>query len=482
MIKNAEIHIAKLFWKITFKNRAVFILTFIIGILLAYAVFSGWENFKTQKKIRVMYQEQARQDWLDNPDKHPHRMAHYGHFAFRPKTPLSVFDVGMESFLGNSIFLEAHVQNPTNFSEAEFSTGMLRFGEISIAMILQTLLPLLIFFLGFRSLAVERENGTLKILMSQGLNRKQLLLGKILGMTLVMSTLYFPVIIITVFLWGFLQEMSISMDETYRLLVIVVIYFIYLCIFCVMTVIISALSKTSKTALTSSIGVWLLLTILLPRAGQSLGSYLYRAPSKAGFQAQIEHDVLRTGDSHNPDDPHYQALKDSILAAYNVDSVAQLPFNYSGLVMKEGEKITAGIHNNHLKKLRGVYAKQNSFSRYLAFLDPYMGIKNLSMALSGTDYNSFTDFQDQAEKYRYHLAQSLNDLQIKHISNTARSSADPASILDRKHWAQIEDFKYRPPGIGSAFRNELISFLSLLFWGLLLVLILGRLFKTLRIL
>ncbi len=306
MIKNTEVHIAKLFWKITFKNKAVFILTFIIGILLAYAIFSGWENFKTQETIRAKYQEQARQDWLDNPDKHPHRMAHYGHFAFRPKTPLSVFDFGMESaqFFWKPMY-------PTNFSEAEFSTGMLRFGEISIAMILQILWPLLIFFLGFRSIAAERENGTLKILMSQGLTRKQLLTGKSLGMILVMSTLYFPVIITTVLLWTLLQKMSIGMDETYRLLLIIGMYFLYLCIFCIIAVIISAWSKTSKTALTSSIGVWLLLTILLPRAGQSLGSYLYRSPSKAKFQAQIEHDVLKTGDSHNPNDPHYQALKDS---------------------------------------------------------------------------------------------------------------------------------------------------------------------------
>ncbi|MGS2762633.1 ABC transporter permease [Sinomicrobium sp. M5D2P9] len=482
MIKNTEALIARLFWKITFKNKAVFILTLIIGVLLAYAVFSGWENFKTQKEIRTKYQEEARQDWLDNPDKHPHRMAHYGHFAFRPKTPLSVFDFGMESFLGSSIFLEAHVQNPTNFSEAEFSTGMLRFGEISIAMILQILLPLLIFFLGFRSIAAERENGTLKILMSQGLSRKQLLLGKSLGMILVMSTLYFPIIIITVFLWALLQEMNISQDETYRLLLIIAVYFIYLCIFCFIAVIISAWSKTSKTALTSSIGAWLLLTILLPRAGQSLGSYLHRPPSKAEFQTQIENDVVKTGDSHNPDDPHYQALKDSVLAAYNVESVTQLPFNYSGLVMKEGEKITAEIHNEHLRKLRDIYARQNSFSRYLAFLDPYMGIKNLSMALAGTDYNSFIDFQDQAEEYRYHLAQSLNDLQIKFVSNRAKSSADPDYALDKEHWAEMEDFEYRPLRIGSAFRSELISFLSLSFWVLLLAWIIGRLSKTLKIL
>lgn len=138
--------LARHVWRTAFQNRAVFGLTLVIGLLLAYAAITGWTTFRTQNNIRAKYQEQARQDWLANPDKHPHRMAHFGHFAFRPKSPLSLFDFGMESFLGSTIYLEAHKQNAVNFSEAGFSTGLLRFGEISLAMVLQVLLPLLIFF------------------------------------------------------------------------------------------------------------------------------------------------------------------------------------------------------------------------------------------------------------------------------------------------------------------------------------------------
>ena len=188
---NSEILIAKLFIKTAFKNKAIFILTLFIGLLLVFAAFTGWMNFKNQSEMKAKYQEQSRKDWLSNPNKHPHRMAHYGNFAFRSKAPLSVFDFGMESFFGNSIYLEAHKQNTTNFSEAGFSTGLLRFGEISIAMILQVLLPLLIFFLGFSSIASERENGTLKILLSQGLSWKQLILGKSYGLISVIMTFLF---------------------------------------------------------------------------------------------------------------------------------------------------------------------------------------------------------------------------------------------------------------------------------------------------
>ncbi len=479
MQTRSEILIARLFWKTTFKNKAVFTLALLMGMLWAYAAFSGWVTFKNQNDMRARYQAQARKDWLDNPDKHPHRMAHYGHFAFRPKPPLSLFDFGMESFFGNAVFLEAHVQNTTNFSEAGFSTGLLRFGEISIAMILQLLLPMLIFFLGFSSIAAERENGTLKMLMSQGVGWRQLILGKTLGMLAVVQALYLPVMLTTLVLISIAQGSRLHGDERLRLLLLGLSYLVYLSVFCVIAVLVSAVSKTSKTALVSLIGVWLLFTIVLPRASQSLGAYLYKIPSKARFHALVERDVIKAGDSHNPNDPQYKALQDSVLAAHHADSVQQLPFNYSGFRMWEGEKRTSAIYNHHLESLRQVYEKQNRFSKLMAFVNPYTGIKNLSMALAGTDNTSYVDFQNQAEQYRYQLSQHMNELQMRYISNKSVISTERPDKIDRKHWASVEEFNYRPPTIASVFQTEAISLLSLLFWVGLLAILVVRLSKTL---
>ncbi|MGL4630748.1 MAG: ABC transporter permease, partial [Leadbetterella sp.] len=233
-----ELLVAKQFWNTAFKSKAVFFLLFFVGILLVFSLFGGWNNYHQQNKIRTKYQVEARKDWLENPDKHPHRMAHYGNFAFRPKPVLSILDFGMESFMGNTIFLEAHVQNTTNFSEAEFSTGLLRFGEISAAMILQVLFPLLIFFLGFGSIASERENGTLKIILSQGIHWRQIIVGKSLGILLVVLTLFLPFCIFVLMFCVLNQEVSI--DESWRTLLLIVFYFLYLGIFCVLAALISA--------------------------------------------------------------------------------------------------------------------------------------------------------------------------------------------------------------------------------------------------
>lgn len=135
------------------QQKAVWVLMVFLAAIILYAGITGLLQYKKAEATRIGYQQMVRENWENSPDKHPHRMAHYGFIAFRPKSPLSVFDYGLESYTGNAVFLEAHKQNTTNFSEASLSTAMLRFGEISIAMVLQLLLPLLYFLLGSTVLA-----------------------------------------------------------------------------------------------------------------------------------------------------------------------------------------------------------------------------------------------------------------------------------------------------------------------------------------
>lgn len=477
---HTELLIARHFKNSVFKNPAVYIITFFIGVLLLYAVFLGWDNYNSQNETSEKYQHESREDWLKNPDKNPHRMAHYGNFAFRKNTSLSVFEFGMEPFFGNAIFLEAHKQNTANFSEAGFSNSMLRFGEISIAMVFQILLPLLIFFLGFNAVAYERENGTLKLLLSQGINWKQLLFGKILGIAAVIMLLFIPAVIILVFVWLLLQNFTISADDTFKMILFVGFHFIYLMFFCVIAVLVSASSKTSKKALVSLIGIWLILTIILPRTTQAIGAYLYEAPSKVQFGSNIEKDILKQGDSHNPNDVHYKAIKDSLLRTYKVDSVQKLPFNYSGFIMTEGERISSNIYNQHLEDLLKIYAKQNSFSKAVSFLNPYIAMKNLSMGLSNTDYDSYIDFQKQAEVYRYNMAQKMNALQIKYISNKKPGPNDKPLTIGKEHWADVEEFHYEPKGIADVLKTEILSIISITLWIIILFFLIRFAAKNLK--
>jgi ABC-2 type transport system permease protein len=469
--------IAHLVWKNAFKSAAIYVLFSVMLIIIGYGAYSGYGNYAVQNEIREHYQHEARESWESNPDKHPHRMAHYGSFAFRIKHPLSIFDFGMESFTGNAVFLEAHKQNTVNFSEASFSTGLLRFGEISIAMALQVILPLIIFFLGFATVAAERENSTLKVILSQGATWREILLGKSLGL-LSLTMLFFlpPSIIIP----GLIPSNDLTADVVSRYVGILVCYILFYFAICVITVITSAVSSSSKDALIRLLGIWLIFVILLPKTTQALGNYFYPSPSKVSFEAAIEEDIIRQGDSHNPDDPHYKSLKDSLLTAYKVDSVQKLPFNYSGFLMREGERLSANTYVEHLKKLLNTYEQQNKLNRLTALINPYTAIRNISMTLSGTDFSSYVHFQNEAEQYRYQLAQTMNELQIKYISNEKPKPGDKPQAIGREHWQEFPDFRYSFQSIQHAVDREALSIISLVLWSLAGVLLIITLSKKVK--
>ena len=480
MRKRVLILFAKQVIHTAFRNRAIVLLTGTMLLLLVYAAISGISNYKTQTSIRLQYQKQVRENWEKMPDKHPHRMAHYGYIAFRAKHPLSFFDYGIESYTGNAIFLEAHRQNSINFSEAGFSTGMLRFGEISMAMILQLLIPLVIFFIGFSTVAADRENGTLKILLSQGSSWKEIIVGKSIGLMGISFVFFIPAIAILIIGWLVSETATGMADDALRLLYIFLAYLFYFSIISTAAVIVSAVIKTARVALIALIGVWLLLAIILPRTTQAMGNYLYSSPSKIEFETAIEKDLIKRGDSHDPNDPYYKALKDSILKAYNADSVQQLPFNWGGFQMKQGEKISSEIYAQHLSNLLNRYQQQNNVSRMAAFINPFAAIKNFSMAASGTDFNSYINFQQQAEDYRYQLAQHMNDLQIKLISNRKLSENDKPYSISKDHWKAFPDFTYKRIAPPHVLKNEALSIAALLFWMILLAIVVVVLSKNIK--
>lgn len=456
--------IARRTWKTAFSNSATIALTLILGLALCLATFIGWQNFKIQNSQRLKYKELVREKWLAKPDKHPHRMAHYGYLAFRDKHELSFFDFGIESFAGVSVFLEAHKQNTVNFSEAGFSNGMLRFGEMSVAMVLQLLVPLLIFFLGYHSISAEREAGTLKIILCQGVSWRQLLSGKTLGIIAVSFSLFIPVILLTVLLWAMLSNWQVSMDASLRLVFLVLSYAIYFIICAGISVLVSAFHSSSKSALTTLLVLWVFFAIVMPRITQALGVILYPSPSKMEFSAAIASDLHKEGDSHDPDDPHYAKIKADVLKKYKVDDVKKLPFNYGGYVMAEGEKISAGIYNQHQRELNKTFEQQNSFTVTASYLNPFLAIKNLSMALTAADFETYMDFQNQAEAYRYGLAQRMNKLQIEKISNTAPGEKEKPLSISRSNWAEQPDFQYTFQPVSSVISNHFWSILSLLCW------------------
>ncbi|MEM9991842.1 MAG: DUF3526 domain-containing protein [Bacteroidota bacterium] len=454
----------------TLKSTSSKWLILLFNSLFIFALLAAYTDLTQHQKTVEHYRQEVRERWENNPDKHPHRMAHYGYLAFRQKSPLSFFDYGMDSYLGNAVFLEAHRQNTINFSEASLSNGLLRFGEISAALLLTLLVPLLLFFWGFALLAGEREQGTLRLLLAQGINWSELILGRTLGLFYLSLTLFLPAMLLTFLLLLFSTSMLSITGIFLSYVMLFFVYLVYLFVISLLAVWISAISATSKAALVQLIACWLAFTLLLPKLSQLAGQAFFPSPSKIAFDTAIDHELIQHGDSHDPDDPYFNALKDSLLTTYQVKTTKELPFNYGGFVMREGEKISTEIFRRHQAQLMEQYQLQQAMVRWTAFLNPYIAIKKLSMAFSGTDFLAYRHFQDQAEHYRYQLAQGMNNLQIEHVSNHAKGSSDKRAAISHQHWLDFPDFEQNFLSFTQIVRHEIVSILGLCSW---LVVLLG---------
>jgi len=159
-----------------------------------------------------------------------------------------------------------------------------------------------------------------------------------------------------------------------------------------------------------------------------------------------------------------------------VNEVTELPFNYAGLVMSEGEKISATLYKQHQDRLLKGYQNQNNISKLISYINPYMAIKQLSMITSGTDFSSYVDFQNQAEHYRYELAQRMNELQIKHISPKRVSGSEGKKhVIGHEHWEEFSDFRHKSISFDKMINEATGSIISLIMW---LVVITGLLSFT----
>lgn len=448
-----------------FRNRLLPVTAGVIAALLLTAGLVGWQGHQKVNADREKNRTTVRELFLGQPDRHPHRVMHYGDVAIKPKSALSFFDFGVESYTGSAVLLEAHRQNTENFSEAGHSTSLLRFGEMTMALALQVFIPLLISFFCFSAVTREKEEGTLPMLLSQGLSMRTILLGKIGGGLLVVFAIVVPPIALFALILSLKAGFEIDREAMTRALFLIGAYGLYFGLWVAGAVLVSSLHRQSRNALLTLLGIWVLGCILMPKSLPALASHLYPVPSKAELDARIHEEIQKGIDGHNPADPRVEILKKALLAQHGVATVEALPINFGGVVMRVGEAHSASVYREHYGDLQEVYMKQNRLTGWAGWINPYLAVRSLSMKLSGTDYFQFVDFQREAERHRIDLMLKLTDLHIQEI----KFENDRAQRIDRGHWEALPVFVYRPPGVASTLSDYRLELFSLFSWCLLMV-------------
>ncbi len=435
------------------RNRVAVTALALLLVLTLVAVVTAWAHRQGIAETRTRHQTEANHAFEAQPDRHPHRVVHYGHFIFRPLGPLAAFDPGVDAFTGNTMFLEGHRQNTANFGDVRQSSLLVRFGQLTPAFVLQAVAPLLLIFLGYGAVARETERGTLRPLMLQGASAGRIVLGKLVALGLVAALVGLPAMIGLVAIAGQPGALAGPMA------VLALAYAAYLALWVVAITLVSALVRLRRDALLALLAIWAVTVVLLPRVAPDIAGRAYPLADRLQTDVAIARDLRRMGDSHDPADPHFAQFKAAVLKRYGVDRVEDLPVNYKGLLALEGEAMTTRLFDRHSAESFATQAAQNALVAATGLLSPTIALRQASMAAAGTDLAGHRRFLEQAERYRYDLVQRLNRLQAEAVSY-ADDTAEDAAADRRKRigagtWRRLPEFAFVQPGAATLVRTAL---------------------------
>jgi ABC-2 type transport system permease protein len=431
----------------------------LVLVLLAASLTAGWRQYRDVRAQHEQAQQAMRAQWLAQGPKNAHSAAHYGIYAFKPKLPLSFVDSGLDAYTGVAVWLEAHKQDEFRFRPAQDATAVGRFGELTAAAVLELLIPLLIILLTFSSIAGEREQGTLRQLLSLGVDRRALAAGKAAGVAAVLAALLVPAAIVgaaAMVLGSGVADVSASAG---RIATMAATYVLYFGTFVALGLGASAWGRTARAALLALLAFWIVGTLVAPRAVAELARRVYPTPSAMEFATRVEHDMELGADGRTPRASRDAAYRAQVLRQYGVDRIDALPVSFVGLLLQQGEEYGNTVFDRHYGDLWTTFRRQRVVHEIGSLISPYPAIRSISMGLAGTDFDQHQHFATAAEGYRRTLVKAMN----MEVANRA-GQAGRGYISGPDVWAALPPFSYESPGLAWVFRNQWVSLAVLAVW------------------
>jgi len=430
-------------WRYWLRSRLAMATALLFLLLLGTTVILTALRTAQEREHRLEHQAEAEDSFVSQPERHPHRMVHYGHYAFRAPPPLAVFDPGLDPVTGQSIFLEGHRQNAAMLAEADASAELGGLGSLTPAFVYQLFGPLLVILLGYGAMVRERESSTLSTLLAQGVGGTRLFAGKALALLGVVLLVLLPLVASTI--------VAIAGGESVLAAGLLAgAYFLYLGVWGLLSLLLSTLLRQKATVLAALIGAWLALSLLLPNL--AVNNVTRAVPMAGRIEVNFEMlaELRALGDGHNAADPAFARLRGDLLEEYGVDTVDELPINLRGVVAQYSEAKLTDTLNRYAGQRMEVERRQAAALQRHGWLTPLLAVATASRAIAGTDLRNHQRFLREAEALRFDFVQGLNRLHAEELSyaddinRSSDAAAEQRTRVAAENWQLLESFRFEP--------------------------------------
>ncbi|QDT56563.1 ABC-2 family transporter protein [Caulifigura coniformis] len=439
--------------RVTFRDRWLCLACALFSVALTVSCWlSVTYGAETVSEIESL-QRTARQDWLDQPTTNAHMATHHGTTLYKPLSPLSVLDPGIDPLFGSQVRVQSHRQERMTDPRDARRPWLNSLAVDSPALLLEAGLPVFVVLLGFAGISREREQGTNRLLAGNGAPWSAVIVGKLAAICIIAAVMSLPALIPAIASLGLEAETPVMPwpDRGLRVLFLVTAGALYILGWAALSLAISSAAGSTRTAFLALILLWFGWTIAAPRLAGSVAMNRYPIPDWRDLE-RARDDALRFN-------------KDATSTDDATGSESATP-SESREISSEGAKLLAlesfsdAVYDRFGGQIESAFESQDQVMSLGTLLSPYLAMRANSMLWSATDRRHHEDFRRAAETYRRDLVRSLNLMEAR------QERPGPSSEDRRVFWARMPAFDYRFPPAASVFRDAFLSTAVLCVWCL----------------
>ena len=193
-------------------------------------------------------------------------------------TPLSMIAKGMEenltrlhevSFLGIQIHQN---QQSVNRIFSLFAAPDLLFA-------IKVVLALIAILFSFDAVSHEKEQGTLRLILSHGIRRPSLIIGKLFGRFVLVAAPFTVLYLLYLVTISLLPGVAVTGDFWARAFIILLISLCYTLLFTAIGLFVSSMVHRSATSMVFGLALWLLFVFIIPNFGTTIARSISDVPS-----------------------------------------------------------------------------------------------------------------------------------------------------------------------------------------------------------
>lgn len=349
--------------------------------------------------------------------------------GYRPPSPLSVLAYGLEPFIPNKA-----VTSDSRYAFGESTDGLVKisnesglhnplsvmFGKMDLLFNVGFVLSIFTLLFTFAGITGEREQGTLKLIVSNPVPRWTILLAKIIGNFFVFLMPFLISFLIGLMILN-LSSVFPMTDSGILPAIVVILAATIVFLFCMFTfgMLISASTHHSITSIVTSIFIWVIFALVIPKLSPMAAQIIKPVESEqvVNSQIQIARADLKKEQLEREDELFTRVMERH---GYNVDEYFEMNNNsperitiqteYDELVNpvrnEYSERIvqsTLQLQNNYMNAIH----EQEDVSIMISRISPICCFNYLLTEIAGTGLQEIGNFTNQAEQFQEQVKQSL---------------------------------------------------------------------------